>query len=78
MEMRDLEEQDVIKRLQEEDSKLLIAFRSHAAYYTVPLSNVKLCTAIREAHASGRAIFFTHKECKILKIREASSAPAKT
>jgi hypothetical protein len=66
----ELEESDVVRHLIEEDGKLLIAFRAHAAYYSVPLSNTALCAAIREAKASGRVVLFTHdSSCKISKIR---------
>jgi hypothetical protein len=70
MESNELEEKDIVKKLFEEDGKLYIAFRAHAAYYTAPLSNKELCWAIREAQTSGRVVFFTHNnDCKISKIR---------
>jgi hypothetical protein len=70
MKTTELEEHDVVRHLIEEDGKLLIAFRAHAAYYNVPLSNAALCAAIREAKTSGRVVFFTHDgSCTISKIR---------
>jgi hypothetical protein len=65
----EIEEHDVVYELLEREGKLLVAFRNHAAFYSIPLSNKRLCSAIREAKTSGHVVFFTHGHCKISKIR---------
>jgi len=55
-----METRDTIRRLLEEDGKLLVSFRAHAGYYRVPLKDAALCAKIREAASNGKEISFTH------------------
>jgi hypothetical protein len=65
-----METSDIVRGVLEEDGRLLVSFRKHAAYYHVPLDDADLCAKIREALKSGRQIHFTHdRDCAISSIR---------
>jgi hypothetical protein len=65
-----MESSDIVRGILEKDGKLLVSFRTHAAYYQVPLDDADLCAKIREALESGRQIHFIHdRHCAISGIR---------
>jgi len=65
-----MESSDTVRRAFEEDGKLFVSFRRHAAYYHVPLQQAALCAKIREALDEEEEIFFTHDSAlKISSIR---------
>jgi hypothetical protein len=64
-----MESSDTIRKVIEEDGRLLVSFLRHAAYYSVPLTDTALCAKVREALKSGRQIHFTHdRHCVISSI----------
>ena len=65
-----MESSDTVRKVIEEDGRLLVSFLRHAAYYSVPLENAALCAKIREALKNGRQICFTHdRHCVISSIQ---------
>jgi hypothetical protein len=65
-----MESSDIVRKVFENDGKLFVSFRRHAAYYHVPLRDAALCAKIREALDGEKEIFFTHDgDLKISSIR---------
>ena len=64
-----MESSDTVRKVMEEDGRLLVSFLRHAAYYSVPLTDTALCAKIREAMKNGKEIGFTHdRHCVISSI----------
>lgn len=65
-----MESSDTVRKVTEEDGRLLVSFLQHAPYYSVPLTDAALCAKIREALKDGQEIHFTHdRNCVISSIR---------
>ena len=64
-----MESSDTVRKVIEEDGRILVSFSRHAAYYSVPLAEAALCAKIREALKNGKEIHFTHdRHCVISSI----------
>ena len=65
-----MESKGVIRKIFEENGKLLVSFPTHDGYFQVPVTDTATCSKIKDAQAKKAEISFTFdKDLKILSVR---------